>query len=499
MKKKTCLLVFVLFIVRFEFLRAQTYTLRPIVLQGQSAPGTHGTFASLFFPSPYLAPLCLNDSGEMAFKATISGGSTSSGVFRFSQGVISPIAFQGQPAPGAQGGLFAEFFSIKMNHSGDIAFTASISGSAVTSGLFQVTQGTMMPIALQGQPAPGTQDRNFGDISPAIAMNDSGDIAFSATLTDSGVGLFMYSQGRILPIAFSGQIIAGTLTLDTFWVSSINDSRSIAFLSASGSSQNFVAAGYAPLGSLFLFADGVISFVASPTRSLGIEYLIPSALSSQDTIVFLEIGSAGGAGGGGLAGRALSLYSNGTVTPIDGILPLPLGTPPSLPSMNRTGSFAFSATIRRGNTSLGDLGVFLHSAGSLSPIALNGQIAPDTGGLRFFNFGSVSLNDSSQVAFVGSFLLNSFSSPAPQGVYLSSDRGITKIAMADPAGDAVGNILPDEAPGTGGGRFSGFALLCLNNRNSISFYAAVVGGTTNTGIFIATPSEQQGFRSRRRP
>src|SRR5712692_10320141 len=99
----------------------QTFTFSPVVLQGQPAPGTGGTF-SLFSPSIHL-----NDSGAVIFWAKISGGNNGFGIFLFSRGEILPIVLEGQIAPGTSGGRFTYFQGWILNNAWDVLFRAGIS------------------------------------------------------------------------------------------------------------------------------------------------------------------------------------------------------------------------------------------------------------------------------------------------------------------------------------------------------------------------------------
>ena len=69
-----------------------------VALLGQSAPGA-GTFSGLGTP-------VLNDAGQTAFYATITGGTNTGGIYRGSGSTLTAIALQGQSAPGVGAGTF---------------------------------------------------------------------------------------------------------------------------------------------------------------------------------------------------------------------------------------------------------------------------------------------------------------------------------------------------------------------------------------------------------
>jgi hypothetical protein len=136
--------------------------------------------------------------------------------------------------------------------------------------------------------------------------------------------------------------------------------------------------------------------------------------------------------------------------------------------------------MRRPGTALATLLLALAPASALEapalrPVALAGQTAP--GGGTFERFGVESLpvvapvNDRGQVAFFASLLRGA----AGEGLFLASGGRLTKVAVEG-----------DRAPA--GGTLSGFArhpIPALNASGSVAFAAAVAGGGTVEGIFLA--------------
>ena len=90
-----------------------------IALGGHPAPEggnyTSGTFAQNV----------VNDRGEVGFNIGLSGGSSSSGIFRGDGVHTTTIALQGAPAPGTTG-TFASFNDMKMDDDGRIAFVGML-------------------------------------------------------------------------------------------------------------------------------------------------------------------------------------------------------------------------------------------------------------------------------------------------------------------------------------------------------------------------------------
>ncbi len=166
----------------------------------QTVPGGNGTFLSF----PFTA-IPLNDNGQIAFYATLSGtsGGTSdnSGLYRASTSAVTEIARKGQFAPGGNG-RFLDFGSQAeppINNSGKVAFFADLTGTtggATDNSAIYVGDGSsIVQLARKGQPAPDGNGTFFGFGYPAI--NDKGQVAFTATLTNT-VGGATDNQGIYL-------------------------------------------------------------------------------------------------------------------------------------------------------------------------------------------------------------------------------------------------------------------------------------------------------------
>jgi hypothetical protein len=98
---------------------------------------------------------------------------------------------------------YSTFNTLLLNNAGQIAFSATVAGDGMdptkNAGIWSDVSGSLAPLALNGQPAPGTPPGvNFG--APVSgphfggALNSAGQIAFAASLTGSGVN-FMNDRG----------------------------------------------------------------------------------------------------------------------------------------------------------------------------------------------------------------------------------------------------------------------------------------------------------------
>ncbi|HEU5323554.1 MAG TPA: choice-of-anchor tandem repeat NxxGxxAF-containing protein, partial [Methylomirabilota bacterium] len=137
--------------------------------------------------------------------------------------------------------------------------------------------------------------------------------------------------------------------------------------------------------------------------------------------------------------------------------------------MARRGALAVLAVV------LGLAVLVADAAPTLHAVVLAGQPAP--GGGVFDRFGVESLpmvapvNARGHVAFFATLARG----PAGEGYYLASPAGIAKVA-------AEGDAAP------GGGSFSGFGrhpIPALNDAGAVAFVAAVSGGRTVEGLFVA--------------
>ena len=146
-----------------------------IFAANQPAPGG-GTFVDFGVP-------IINGRGQVASLASLTHGA--GGLFRGDGKRAAAIALQGNPAP--KGGNYnGRFFGPQvMNDRGQVAFNAGLSGGASGSGIFRGDGVTTSTIALAGTTAPGTTGTfsTFGDMK----IGENGTVAFIATLA-LGVG-----------------------------------------------------------------------------------------------------------------------------------------------------------------------------------------------------------------------------------------------------------------------------------------------------------------------
>ena len=165
---------------------------------------TGGSFISLRDP-------VINDFGQVAFEAEMTGGTGDFGIFRGDGGDLVPVFVANQIAPG--GGTFEDFGNPVINVRGQVAAVASLTNSTSPIGLFVGDGTNAVAIALTGQPAPkgGNYDSRFAFSQP-LRFNDRGDVAFHVGLTGgtSTQGIFRGDGEQTTTVALAGANAPGT-------------------------------------------------------------------------------------------------------------------------------------------------------------------------------------------------------------------------------------------------------------------------------------------------
>jgi hypothetical protein len=179
-------------------------SVQTVALQGAPAPAG-GNFSDFGAGSP--SPLHVNGAGQLAFSASLTGGSATYGAYVGTPGALQTVALQGTPAPA--GGNYGGFsgVTINVNKAGQVAIGATLTGGSATSGIFVGMPGALQTLALQGDPAPGGGTYQFVSFS---AMNGAGEVAFLAGLngTSATEGLYAGVPGSVFEIVRVGDVVA---------------------------------------------------------------------------------------------------------------------------------------------------------------------------------------------------------------------------------------------------------------------------------------------------
>lgn len=184
--------------------------LATVAQSGARAPGLSG---AAFFD---FAPPALNDAGDVAFLTTLRHGREPlDGIYLAAKGQLTKVAAAGDPAPG--GGSFAALAVPALNAGGTIAFAAVVEGGPTQGGIFVAgPNNALRQVVGAGNPAPG--GGVFTRISEHVGIDDAGRVAFGAFLGQGGprAGVFTALDGTITPIALLGDAAPGGGTFAAF-------------------------------------------------------------------------------------------------------------------------------------------------------------------------------------------------------------------------------------------------------------------------------------------
>jgi hypothetical protein len=183
---------------------------------------TGGSFTLLFNP-------VINDRGEVAFGAEMSGGAADFGIFRGDGGELVPVFVANQAAPG--GGTFTDFGSPVLNARGQVAAVGDLMNGASSRGLFVGDGTNAVAIAFVGQPAP--KGGNYGRFLAPLRLNDRGEVAVPVMLTGgtSSSGIFRGNGERTTAVALAGAIAPGTTgSFEAFHEIELGNDGRVAFI-----------------------------------------------------------------------------------------------------------------------------------------------------------------------------------------------------------------------------------------------------------------------------
>jgi hypothetical protein len=184
---------------------------RAVFLRGEASPAAlPGTYTGFSEPT-------INATGDVVAIATIDPtvGVNRNGIIVESGGVDEIVALVGDSAPGTGMGVFSELSfaaAPAINASRKVFFYGKVTGGTAPHGLFLDDGVTQSPVALPGQPAPGTGGANFAFFSLSrLTANDSGAVGFESTLNSAIQALFVGPTGSTAQlVAKSGDPVAGT-------------------------------------------------------------------------------------------------------------------------------------------------------------------------------------------------------------------------------------------------------------------------------------------------
>jgi hypothetical protein len=197
--------------------------LQTVALEGTATQGGN-TFATIDnFPR-------FNAAGQVAFFSSLTGGTSTSGLFLGSPGNVQAVALRGTPAP--SGGVFNNVSRYDLNSVGQVAFISDVSNDTGNrTAIFTGAPNALQVVAgLDKQPSG-----NIGQLaldSTSLAFNAAGQVAFASTLGNgtSTSGIFVVSTSSIQAVALQGTPAPGGGTFRRFSNPSLNGVGQVAFL-----------------------------------------------------------------------------------------------------------------------------------------------------------------------------------------------------------------------------------------------------------------------------
>lgn len=238
----------------FEIFQGNGAELSPVVRVGDPTPEGRGVFNALGPVS--LATPAFNDFGQVAFYSSEPNPSDPTerlaGLYVVDQRTSYRIARKGDAIPGGNGtfrnvpGDFRESLEA-FNNQGQVAFSASVEtgvpGAEVEYGLFRGSADQLVEVFRTGETTPdgnhffATSRFSDGTFNDQLAINDRGQLAFTAIWSDSpgggnaGGALFFYddSIGLIEVVRAGAEFAGSTITAFNFNPDGLNNQGQIAY------------------------------------------------------------------------------------------------------------------------------------------------------------------------------------------------------------------------------------------------------------------------------
>ena len=370
-----------------------------IALSGGAAPGG-GSYG-------YFSAALLNNSGQVAFAATLAGGTARVGVFAGAAGALQSVARGGDAAPGGgtylnpTSDILSDAFGLpNLNAAGQVAFQANTTAG---SGVYAGAAGSVQAVALSGQSAPGTGS-TFSGFAGIPTLSPGGQAVFTATVTGGSAptGVFAGTAGgAVRAVALQGQTPAGPVAGSFFSFGTVSQDAAgqvgvYARLSTNGTS--------ATAGGYYAESGGQLRAVAvggQPAPAGGNYAALPQtgvqglAVAGNGQLAFGAALSGGSATAGFFAGTATSVQAvalEGQAAPGGGTY---TGLENGRIAVNASGQVAFATTGG---------GVYAGQPGAIQALAVAGQPAPGGGTFSGVPYTPL-LNAAGQVAFADNNVL----------------------------------------------------------------------------------------------
>lgn len=403
-------------------------------LAGSGDPSPEGDiFSSFSFPQ-------INRSGQVVFTASLASGTT--GIYLAANGAVTKIVNSNDASP--FGGSFAFFFGpASINDAGQIAFSGSVNGPAVASGIYIYSAGQFTIKVPVFTPLGNGVQLDSAD-SPSI--NAAGEVAFSGQLQGAfDPGIFVTRGSAVIEVTAPGETAPDGGLFTAGFNPALSDTGDVVFGAREQAVDNAV----------FLFSNSHVTRIAGPGDLIRekARFTFPftsGGVNKSGAVLFEDVTFPGGFG----------LFIGRDDVDEDNVQTVAL-TGERLPDGGSLFNFFENVVFNDADEVVFNTGGFadssdllLESRGTLATIArgsiTNGDPAPDGG--TFFNFGPASINNLGQVAFAGSTL-----GGAGQGLYLYTPRQIRVLL------DDFSTTPPGIALGT-------FSSPSLNDKGDVAFF-----------------------------
>ncbi len=359
-------------------------SLRQIVAAGQATP-IGGTFDRFDVSTqPVVAPV--NAKGQVAFYASILRNKATEGIFLARGGKIAKVAAVGDTVPG--GGVLTQFAHHpipSLNDSGAVAFDASIGSGQSAEGVFVARDNEIKTIAVAGGDAPGVVGGTFLSFDTP-ALNNRDEVVFVAMVRhgrETFQALYLYSAGKLRKLLAERDPYLGGGFFDQFGLPAINNRGVVALP---------LTLNHGPvLGGIFVTGTRDLKILVgagqpAPTGQMILRFSERIAIDDDDDIVF---GAYLGTGAHSVEAVIRVGTSGLTMIAVDGDAAPDGGRFAGFgawPSAGAVGRVAFVAALEDGP---GPFGIFEWRNGALHRLVLSGQSLLGGGVLPPFALNSV--------------------------------------------------------------------------------------------------------------
>lgn len=486
-----------------------------VVRSGTAAPGVSGA------QFDKLHSLALNSSGQVAFKATLTGGGIANtndeGIWTGNAESLVLVAREGTAAPGIPGKQLGDtMFHWEpplLNDNGQIAFRAKFSPSEAadpySQGVWVGSAANLRLVSRSGAIAPGVGSSQFRWFSD-LRLNKAGQVAFIAGLTgatittDNDEGVWAGSPESLIMTNRKGLAVTSTqysiVSTDrpAFDGLSINDSGGVMVRAQFPPVVTHVTEPSGATGVQVNYRYGLWNWPAVRGGSLTVrpgeiargtsvfEYLNTPAFNADSIYAFAGSYSATH----DTRNSAIWIYlddfyhSHQLVVAED---MNPPGTSPGVTyadvsrvkvKLNNHNKVAFAAGLRgAGVTSANNSGIWTDAGEGLSLLARTGNSAVGAPGATFSYLSEPLFNNTGDVAFMAALAGNDVTGGNDRGIWATREGNLTLVAREGDGYQVAPGIIRFIAELTGDFAF--------NDAGQVAFLARFNDGTT--GLILVTP------------